>query len=416
MLAIALVVSTIPGRCEPRVTPFDELHQDGDGWVTSSWFGRYHAPRFPWIFHDEQGWLFVGEDSTKENLYIHDPVLGWLFTNEEVYPRVYSFLRSSWLQWTETGGANRRFFDLSLEESLDYPLEKEALWFRPPNGFELDHAIIPRTEIFHGGPARDGIPAILEPRFLSIPEVDYMESGDLLLSMTVGDETRAYPFRILNWHEIVNDQIGDEAFAVTYCPLCGTAATFNRRINDRILTFGVSGLLYFDNVLMYDHQTESLWSQLFLQSVTGPQFRTRLEWVDSRQMNWAAWKEAFPDGKVLSTETGFNRAYDRNPYAGYEEDDRIFFPIDNIRDDLEIKDWVYGVLLDGKEVSIPRKHLAANPEFDWAVDNSTVLSVRWDAVSGEIRVTDAAGETQPGIWSFWFSWQAFYPETLVWTP
>ena len=199
------------------------------GWYASSWFGAFNAQHLPWIYHRNHGWLMLGKDSSRETLYFNDPVMGWLYTDPDVYPKAYSFTRSSWLLYLQGSGSPRKFYDYSPESWLDFDTEVEAI-DRPINGFRFTNATIPTTEIFRGGPPRDGIPAILNPEFVSLAQADadYMEDDDLLLSFTVDGITRAYPFRILNWHEIVNDKIGEVAFAVTYCPLCGTGVVFDR--------------------------------------------------------------------------------------------------------------------------------------------------------------------------------------------
>jgi len=129
------------------------------------------------------------------------------------------------------------------------------------NGFDLSNATIPQNEILPGGPPRDGIPSIDQPHLIKPSDVDFLGEGDRVISVKIGNEVRAYPLRILNWHEIVNDQIGDEPVAVTYCPLAGTSIVFDRQVNGRKLSLGVSGLLYQSTLIMYDRETESLWPQ-----------------------------------------------------------------------------------------------------------------------------------------------------------
>lgn len=134
-------------------------------------------------------------------------------------------------------------------------------------GFDLSRAIIPAKEIRRGGPPPDGIPSIDEPKFTPVAEVDFLEPDDTVIAFEKDGVARAYPFRILIWHEIVNDVVADQPIAVVYCPLCGTAMVFDRRYDDQTLEFGVSGLLYNSDVLMFDRQSKSLWSQLGLKSV-----------------------------------------------------------------------------------------------------------------------------------------------------
>ena len=138
------------------------------------------------------------------------------------------------------------------------------------NGFALDNSLIPPSEIHSGGPPRDGIPSIDKPKFITTTQATFMRAKDRVVSVEIGKETRAYPLRILVWHEIVNDHIGNMDIVVTYCPLCGTAMVFNRNNTGKTRTFGVSGLLYNSDMLMYDRETKSLWSQLMMQAISGP--------------------------------------------------------------------------------------------------------------------------------------------------
>lgn len=138
------------------------------------------------------------------------------------------------------------------------------------NGFELRRPLLPADEIVQGGPPRDGIPALDEPEFVDAGDARFLEPDDRILGISLGGSARAYPVRILNYHEIVNDRIGTEPVVITYCPLCGSGMAFASEVDGRLLTFGVSGLLYNSDVLLFDRQTESLWSQLRKQAVTGP--------------------------------------------------------------------------------------------------------------------------------------------------
>jgi hypothetical protein len=163
------------------------------------------------------------------------------------------------------------------------------------NGFIVSNATIQLDDILSGGPPRDGIPAIDNPRFITPSEADFMQGDDEVVSVTFGNETRAYPLRILVWHEIVNDEIAGQPIVVTYCPLCGTAMVFSRRVGARTLDVGVSGLIYQSDVLIYDRQTESLWSQLRMEAVSGSLVESPLTWLPSEQQTWAArcWLEVY---------------------------------------------------------------------------------------------------------------------------
>ena len=278
------------------------------------------------------------------------------------------------------------------------------------NDFDVSKMILPLDKIRSGGPPRDGIPAIDHPRFIRPSKADFMRDDDEVLSVTIGGETRAYPLRILVWHEMVNDELGGEPIVVTYCPLCGTAMVFSRQIGARILDFGVSGLLYQSDVLMYDRQTESLWSQLGMKAVSGPLVETSFDWLVSEQSTWLAWKKKYPEGRVLSTDTGVPRDYSREGYTGYKQSLSTLFPVPSYRTELPQKEWVFGVLLDGAAYAYP---ISVLTEHRTITDG--LLKIIYDPDTRLATVINReTGEVLPVVKIYWFAWQAFYPETKVW--
>lgn len=284
------------------------------------------------------------------------------------------------------------------------------------NDFDLSDAAIPVDEIHRGGPPRDGIPSIDNPRFWDVREADeFLEDDDTVLGYGEGESARAYPFRILVWHEVVNDVVDGEPIAPTYCPLCGTAMVFHREYGGQVLEFGVSGLLYNSDVLLYDRETESLWSQIGLDAISGPMKGERLRWLPSEQMSWAAWRERYPEGKVLSTATGFRRDYSRMPYADYEASPGTKFPYRDHRDDLETKEWVAGAIVAGAPKAYP---LDAMPDGEVIRDTvgGEIVRVRFATDEDLITIEKEDGTPVPVVRAYWFAWQAFYPETELWRP
>lgn len=283
------------------------------------------------------------------------------------------------------------------------------------NGFDLSKASINQKEIFSGGPARDGIPSIDHPKFIAANKVDYLRDDDIVIGLVRGNTARAYPTRILVWHEIVNDMINEEAVAVTYCPLCGTAMVFERKVNGKVRTFGVSGLLYRSNVLMYDRESESLWSQLEMKAVTGPAVGKELTWLPSEHLTWRAWQEKYPHTEVLSTNTGHRRNYRGNAYASYFASEKTMFPVPHSRKELLNKAWVIGVIIDGKAKAYPVNDLATDNAIEDKVGNKQII-IHYDAEKRSPQVTDLQGAQIPSVMVFWFAWQAFYPQTDLWNP
>jgi len=278
--------------------------------------------------------------------------------------------------------------------------------------FYIEDATIPVDEIRSGGVPKDGIPSIDNPKFIAADEADYLEPDDTIVGLAIDGDARAYPLRILAHHEIVNDTVGGQPVAVTYCPLCGTAMTFSRAYDGKTLSFGVSGLLHHSDVLMYDRQTESLWSQLGLQAVAGDYSGTELEWLPSEQMKWKAWRSKHPDTRALSTDTGHRRSYSRNPYAGYHKSSGTMFPVPENRDELEPKNWVAGVIVDGQAKAYPLDDFPAGASRDEVAGRAIKLT--WTPEQDRFAAETAEGEALPVVRAYWFAWQAFYPETKLW--
>lgn len=284
--------------------------------------------------------------------------------------------------------------------------------------FDLSNAIIPVHEIFSGGPPKDGIPAILHPKFIAADTADFLSEGDLVIGMEHNGVAKAYPLRIIIWHEIVNDTIADLPVAVTYCPLCGTSMVFDRRVGGEEYTFGVSGLLYHSDVLMYDHQTDSLWSQLMMQSIAGQKVSSPLTWLVSEEMAWGAWRERHPETLVLSKDTGYERNYDGTAYASYMKFDGVMFPVPRTREELPQREWVMGIIVDGVAKAYPidaLQLLNGEPLLD-RIGSLDVTIIYDESKKWPSAMRTDTKETLPHVRVYWFAWQAFYPETQLYTP
>ena len=285
------------------------------------------------------------------------------------------------------------------------------------NGFDLKESLVPRDQILHGGPAKDGIPAIDAPKFLP-PSGAPLAPGDRVLGLARNGAVKAYPVRILNWHEIVNDRLGDEPIAITYCPLCGTGIAYLRRVGGRPTTFGVSGLLYNNDLLLYDRATQSLWSQMLAQAISGPLKGEKLTPVALIHTTWADWNARHPDTLVFSAETGFSRDYSRDPYAGYESSPRVMFPTAATSDRFPAKELVLGVELNGARKAYAFSELAKalgnRPQgtIDDRLGGSAV-SIRFDREHRAAQAFDSSGRELPAYVAYWFAWSAFYPAAEV---
>lgn len=186
---------------------------------------------------------------------------------------------------------------------------------------------IPVSEVLDGGPGRDGIPALENPVMVTADNASILGDNDLVLGYKNGNDIRAYQHIVLDWHEIVNDDVGDVSIAITYCPLTGTGIGWNRVIEGNTTTFGVSGLLYQTNLIPFDRATKSNWSQLLNESVNGSLSGNKAEIITLVETDWKTWRTMFPDTKVMSLNTGFARTYGVYPYVDYRTNNSFFlFP------------------------------------------------------------------------------------------
>ena len=282
------------------------------------------------------------------------------------------------------------------------------------NGFDLSNASVSPDEIRRGGPPRDGIPSIDSPKFVSGDDAEFLKDKDRVLGVSRNGIAKAYPIRILDYHEIVNDQFGDEAIVVSYCPLCYTGIVFSAQAADFNFTFGVSGLLYNSDVLLYDRQTGSLWSQILSRSISGQLKGTALPAVPASHTTWRDWSARHPDTIVLSTDTGYRRDYRRSPYLGYTQTGRLMFPVENKNDEYRNKSLVLGITFDGQTRAYPFEELEAQEmqQFNDVIGDKTI-TIEWFESDSFARVLDDKGQELPSVIAFWFAWYAFHPDTEI---
>jgi len=285
---------------------------------------------------------------------------------------------------------------------------------------------VPFDEFLSGGPPKDGIPALDAPRFAAAAATTYLEPREPVIELTVDGETRAYPLQILIWHEIVNDELRGVPVAVTFCPLCNTAIAFDRRVEGRTLDFGTTGKLRHSDLVMYDRQSESWWQQFGGEALVGRYTGTRLERLPARIVAWADFARSHPGARVLTRETGFDRAYGSNPYQGY--DDIGSPPIFAVPEDdrLPPKERVVYVERDKESVAVPYSTLARRRTVRLELGGSELV-VRWRGGvasaldAGEIasgRDVGAADVTENGrrvpfSEPFWFALAAFDPDVQI---
>ena len=271
--------------------------------------------------------------------------------------------------------------------------------------------LVDPAKITGGGPPKDGIPSIDEPKFVSVQDADdWIDDNELVLILEYKGITRIYPLQIMVWHEIVNDTIAKDPILITYCPLCGSGIAYKREINGEAVEFGTSGKLYNSNLVMYDRKTDTYWSQIDGKAIIGELTGQELEEISIDTVVWSEWRASFDEAEVLSQDTGFRRQYGKDPYGSYYEDSFIWFPVEGQDDRIHPKTVIFGIEINGQYKAYKEDDLK-----ELTVINDTFagkkIKVKRDK-SGIVRVSDAITNKEiVKERGFWFSWYAFHPET-----
>ena len=337
-------------------------------------------------------------------------------------------------------------------------------------GWDTDFSrhTVPYSDIMSGGVPRDGIPPIYDPKYVTIEDSDtWIEDQEPVVALEVDGNARAYPLQILTWHEIANDIVGDIPVAVTFCPLCNSAIAFDRRLDGVVHTFGVSGNLRNSDLIMWDHETQTWWQQLTGEAIIGSLAGKRLSILPAPIVSYADFKQAHPEGLVLSRETGHSRSYGSNPYSGYDRVDEHPFLFRGDTDGrLLPKERVAAVTVDGIDTAFPYSVLKEEGAVNHTIGETGIVvfykegtvsaldkglirnsrdvgatAIYRSGLNGQtltFRPTDGGfvddetgsewnilGEAVDGPLSgsrlepiasadhFWFAWAAFKPETVI---
>jgi hypothetical protein len=314
--------------------------------------------------------------------------------------------------------------------------------------------LLPPSEIWDGGPGQDGIPSIDNPVFERAGDTTFVDPAERVVGVFVNGEYHAYPHRVLDWHEIVNDEVGADAFVLSYCPLTGSALAWDVAEDGTNPEYGVSGLLYFSNLILYDRATGSRWSQMRQQAVWGERIGARADQLQVIETTWQTWRSMYPDSLVLTGDRIITRGYNGYPYGPYRTNSELLFPVPELDTRLHPKHRVIGIQSSaaskayqidgfGSATQTINDHVGGNPivvignsDLDLAaiysreLSDGTVLEFSpvldqlpvvmsdtegntWDifgiAVSGP-----RAGEQLERTTSFtamWFAWAAFFDNT-----
>ena len=286
----------------------------------------------------------------------------------------------------------------------------------PDTNFEIT-SVESWVEIMSGGPPKDGIPAIDDPVFMAAADKQGMTPREPVITLEIeGEVPRAYPIRYLTWHEIVNDVVGGIPVAVTFCPLCNSAITFDRRTDQGTLNFGVSGKLRNSDMVMFDRQTESWWQQAIGEAIVGDLTGTRLASLPSWMESWETFTTRNPDGLVMETPP-FRRNYGANPYVRYDSSNRPFLfsgempphDIPALARVVRVGDRAWPLTRLSEAGQLTEKGIS----FSWVEGQASALdsaSLGAGKEVGNVRVQDADGNDLPHDLMFAFAFNAFWPE------
>ena len=299
-----------------------------------------------------------------------------------------------------------------------------AAWLNEWPRTDFTRHSIDLDEIRGGGPPKDGIPAIDDPKFVPVGQADIGPGTVPVVSVKIGGEARAYPLAVLIWHEIVNDTVGGVPVAVTFCPLCNAAVVFERRVDGRVLDFGTTGKLRKSNLLMYDRQSESWWQQFLGEAVVGAMTGKRLRMLPARIESIARFRAREPAGMVLVPRDPSLRRYGVNPYYGYDSAARPFLydgevpenirPLERVVSLGERGAWALSLVRARKEIRLEDGTVIRWEKGQNSALDDAVIARGADVGNVTVRRDDGTGEKDVlhGI-DFAFAYHAFYPDAPI---
>lgn len=282
-------------------------------------------------------------------------------------------------------------------------------------------------EILSGGPPKDGIPSIDNPMFKPVGEIKDITGNEPVVSLNIGGVARAYPIRILIWHEIVNDKIGDVPVTVTYCPLCNSAIAFDRRVDGRVLDFGTTGKLRKSDLVMYDRATESWWQQFTGDAIVGEMLGKSLKMLPARLESYAQFKAREPTGVVLVPNNPRMRRYGQNPYVGYDTAARPFLYKGDMPDGINPMTRVVAIRNKGNTFAIALSLLREKKKLtkdgvtlEWKPGQTSAVDAREISKGRDVGTVEASiigkngtAEPIPYDVTFAFVFHAFHPEHKI---
>lgn len=274
---------------------------------------------------------------------------------------------------------------------------------------EKSRRSIELSELSQGCPRVDCIPAINQPEFGAISDITFLHKKDTMMVVEYNGILKAYPRKIMQSHEIVNDYFAGKPLMISYCPLCGTAVAFIPIIDGRRVEFGVSGLLHNSDLVMYDRKTASLWGQITGRAIVGSKTGERLKTVSVGVLSWDELKQQYPDSQILLRPKGNKSQYKKFRYKKYTQSQKLMFPVSARDARLAAKKFVYGIEIDNEFIAFEEKYLKKRSPLVESFGKRT-LQVAYD--KGKVTATDKkTGEQFNVLRVYWFAWYAFHPET-----
>ena len=296
-------------------------------------------------------------------------------------------------------------------------------WEREGWRTDFSRMSVEPTSIRSGGPPRDGIPSIDAPQFVSVAEITDLADIEPVIGLEIDGDARAYPLRILTWHEIVNDTVGGVPVIVTYCPLCNAAIVFERTVGGEAVEFGTTGKLRLSDMVMYDRATESWWQQFTGEAIAGERLGDTLPLVASRLESWAQFRERHPDGRVLVPNDPNMRAYGSNPYAGYDTARRPFLYDGALPEGIDPMERVVVVRGEGGTPGVVRMSAVreagsldvGDATLSWEPGQASALDTRAIPKGRDVGTITATrdGADVPYDVTFAFVAHAFHPEAEI---
>jgi hypothetical protein len=273
-----------------------------------------------------------------------------------------------------------RILRIAVLVGIGWWFAKDLVYAQLPVSLEwpntnFDNSLVDLDEIQSGGPPKDGIPPVDDPKFDSVAEANkWLNPNEPVVVVSIAGETKAYPIQILIWHEIVNDSVAGVPVSVTFCPLCNATIVFDRRVQGEVLDFGTTGRLRKSDLIMYDRQSESWWQQFTGQAIVGKKAGTVLHRLPASIVAYEDFRDAYPQSQVLSRRTGHHRSYGSNPYRGYDTvDDQPFLFFDPVDKRLPPMERVLDVSVGDTHKLYPFSAFEKEPVINDEVDGMPVV-------------------------------------------